>query len=335
MFTSVVPLLAFTLDPMTGSIAAFIGVFGAVAAVVIVLQGAGSSTVEERLDVLAGKKAANSGQQTQVTREALVQEGMQGLSGAVGKLTERFGNLKLLFVQADMSMKPETFFLMMVGFGAVGMFAAFALRLAAPLCPLVGIVTGALPFGWVLFRRKRRFKKFAGQLPDAMELIARALRSGHSLASALKVVVDELPDPISKEFNIAYEEQNLGIPLEQALKNLYYRMPNMDYKFFATAVAIQRQSGGDLAEILDKIGSIIRDRVRIMGQVQALTGEGRISGVVLMALPILLFFAVWRMNPEYVMLLFTDELGRKMVGVAIVLQILGAVAINKIIAIKV
>jgi tight adherence protein B len=168
-----------------------------------------------------------------------------------------------------------------------------------------------------------------------MELIARALRSGHSLASALKVVVDELPDPISKEFNIAYEEQNLGIPIEQALKNLYQRMPNMDYKFFAMAVAIQRQSGGDLAEILDKIGHIIRDRFRILGQVQALTGEGRISGIVLMALPILLFFAVWKLNPDYVMMLFTDEIGKQMVGVAIFLQILGAVAIKKIITIKV
>lgn len=192
-----------------------------------------------------------------------------------------------------------------------------------------------MPLIWLLWRRKRRFKKFASQLPDAMELIARALRSGHSLASGLKVVVDEMPDPISTEFNAVYEEQNLGIPIEQALKNVFNRMPNMDYKFFATAVAIQRQSGGDLAEILDKIGHIIRERFKIMGQVQALTGEGRISGIVLMALPIALFFAVWHMNPDYVMLLFTDELGRKMVAVAAVLQILGAVAIKKIIAIKI
>jgi len=112
-------------------------------------------------------------------------------------------------------------------------------------------------------------------------------------------------------------------------------MPNMDYKFFAMAVAIQRQSGGDLAEILDKIGHIIRERFRIMGQVQALTGEGRISGIVLMALPIALFFAVWKMNPDYVMMLFTDELGRKMVAVAVVLQLLGAYTIKKIITIKI
>lgn len=329
--------LPFAIDPMTGSIVAFLAVFGAVAALVMVFQSSGTSNVENRLDVLAGKKAAVGGTSgsPQVTREALVKESMEGLTGLMAKLVERFANLKMLFAQADSNLKPETFALISLGLFGAGIGIGVVARVAPPLYPLIGLVMSLIPLWVLMFKRARRFKKFAGQLPQAMELIARALRSGHSLASALKVVVDELPDPISKEFNIAYEEQNLGIPLEQSLRNLYQRMPNMDYKFFATAVAIQRQSGGDLAEILDKIGHIIRDRFRIMGQVQALTGEGRISGIVLMALPILLFFAVWRLNPGYVMLLFTDELGRKMVAVAIVLQILGAVTINKIIAIKV
>ena len=141
--------------------------------------------------------------------------------------------------------------------------------------------------------------------------------------------------PISTEFGQAYEEQNLGVPLEQSLKNILVRMPNMDLKFFVTAVAIQKQAGGDMAEILDKIGYIIRERFKIMGQVQALTGEGRISGVVLMALPIALFFAVYYLNPTYIMLLFTEELGRKMIAVAVVLQILGAITIKKIVNIKI
>lgn len=162
-----------------------------------------------------------------------------------------------------------------------------------------------------------------------------ALRSGHSLASGLQVVVHEMPEPISREFGMAYEEQNLGVPIEQALKNVFYRVPNLDFKFFATAVAIQRQSGGDLAEILDKIGHIIRERFRIMGQVQALTGEGRISGIVLMALPIVLFFVMYYLNPEYMMLLFTEEMGRKMIAGAVFLQILGAICIKKIIEIKI
>lgn len=326
--------LPFTLSPLISSLIAFVGVAGAVVALFMLLDGAGGSSVEDRLDILAGKKQAK-GEGTQVTREALVKEGMDGLTGFITNLMNRFGNIKLLFVQADTSITPEKFVAIMGICGALGVVGAIVGRLPVPAYPLMAVVAAMLPFGWLMFRRARRFKKFAQQLPDAMELLARALRSGHSLASAMKVVVDELPDPISMEFNIAYEEQNLGIPVDQSLKNLYTRMPNMDYKFFAMAVAIQRQSGGDLAEILDKIGYIIRERFRILGQVQALTGEGRISGIVLMALPILLFFAVWRMNPDYVMLLFTDELGRQMVAVAVALQIAGAFAIKKIVAIKV
>ena len=201
--------------------------------------------------------------------------------------------------------------------------------------PVFFIMFSSLPLGWLLFRRRQRFAKFATQLPDALELVGRALRSGHSLASGLHVVVEEMPAPISTEFAMVYESQNLGIPIEQALKDMLRRMPNMDLKFFVTSVVIQRQTGGDLAEILDKIGHIIRERFRILGQVQALTGEGRISGVVLMGLPIALFFAVYHLNPSYVMLLFTDPLGRKMIAGAAFLQVLGAVTIKKIVNIKV
>ncbi len=327
--------LPFTITPMMASIVAFIGVFGVIASVIFILQDASGKDIEDRLDVLAGKKKAASSNAPQVTREVLVKEGMKGLAGFSDRIMDRFTSIKLLFVQADTNMKPEVFLMIMVVCGVLGTSATVFLRAPLPFYPLAFVVSAILPFGWLMFKRSRRFKKFGKQLPDAMELVARALRSGHSLNSALKVVVDELSDPIAKEFNIAFEEQNLGIPIEDALKHVYLRVPNMDYKFFVMAVAIQRQSGGDLSEILDKIGKIIRDRFRIMGQIQALTGEGRISGIVLMALPLALFVAVWKLNPTYVMLLFTDELGRKMVAVAIVLQILGAICIKKIIAIKV
>jgi len=178
-------------------------------------------------------------------------------------------------------------------------------------------------------------KAFAAQLPDAMSLIARALRSGHSLASAMNVIVDEMPAPISVEFGMAYEEQNLGIPIERALRGMLKRMPNFDLRFFVTAVAIQKQAGGDLAEILDKIAYVIRERFKILGTVAALTAEGRLSGIVLMALPVGLFMAVYSLNADYVSLLFTDPFGRKMVAGALFMQILGAVVIKKIVDIKV
>ncbi|HVJ84625.1 MAG TPA: type II secretion system F family protein [Caulifigura sp.] len=321
------------MDPMIISIAAFVGVAGVIGAVVMLFGSKNNGSVENRLAVLAGKKAPD--QQISMSREMMMREGMSGLAGWMSQLMERFGNLRLLFTQADLPMKPETFAAIIMGCALLGAAIGIVTRIPVPLIPVVAVTLGVLPMAWLMWRRKRRFAKFAAQMPGAMELIARALRSGHSLASGMHVVCTEMQDPISKEFNIAYEEQNLGIPIDQSLKNMYKRMPNLDFKFFATAVVIQRQCGGDLAEILDKISHIIRERFRILGQVQALTGEGRISGIVLMLLPVALFFAVLYLNPEYVMTLFTDELGRKMIGVAIFLQVLGAVCIKKIIQIKV
>jgi tight adherence protein B len=144
-----------------------------------------------------------------------------------------------------------------------------------------------------------------------------------------------MPDPIAGEFGRVFDEQNLGIPIEDALKNTCDRVPNMDLRFFVTSVGIQRQTGGDLAEILDKIGYVVRERFRILGQVKALTGEGRLSGVVLIALPFGLFGFMLNAKPDYVEPLWKSELGRKMSIAAIIAQILGALVIRKIVNIKV
>jgi tight adherence protein B len=149
------------------------------------------------------------------------------------------------------------------------------------------------------------------------------------------VVAEEMPSPICDEFGRVYEEQNLGIPIEDAMKAMCDRVPNMDLRFFVTSVAIQRQTGGDLAEILDKIGYVVRERYRILGQVQALTGEGRLSGVVLIALPFALFAFMLHIKPDYVEALWTKPLGIKMSIFAIIAQILGAITIKKIVDIKV
>ena len=218
------------LNPTIVSIAAFLGVTGLVTAIVFLVREMGSNSLEDRLDILAGKKSANTG--PELTKEALVQEGMSGLNKFAQSMMERFGNLKLLFQQADSKMKPEQFFLTSALMAGVGFVASMLLRIPVPLYPVLMLFFATFPLMWLMWRRSRRFKKFAKQMPDAMELIARALRSGHSLASGLHVVVEEMPEPISKEFGNAYEEQNLGIPIEQALKNVYYRMPNLDFKFF-------------------------------------------------------------------------------------------------------
>jgi tight adherence protein B len=216
-----------------------------------------------------------------------------------------------------------------------GAVIPIAFRAPVWAAPLAGIAAAILPLFWIILKRKKRLKRFGAQMPDAMELIARALRSGHSLASGFNLVSSEMADPISTEFTRVYEEQNLGIPLEEALQSMAERIPNLDLKFFATAVILQRQTGGDLAEILDKIGYLVRERFKIYGQVQALTGEGRLSGVVLLALPPVLFLAVYKLNPEYISVLFTDTLGKQMLAAAAVMQFLGALVIRKIINIKV
>lgn len=312
----------------------FLGVTGMVTAVAFALSDWGGSKAEDRLQVLAGLKAPELDSKG-LLKEELVKEGVEGISGMVNRVTSRLGNLRNLFVQADSPISINTFFAITAGCTLVGVIIGVAANVPAPLYPVQGLIFGSMPLMWILLRRRSRFKKFAKQLPDALELVGRALRSGHSLASGMHVVVQEMPMPVSTEFAYVYESQNLGIPIEQALKDMLRRMPNLDLKFFVTSVVIQRQTGGDLAEILDKISHIIRERFKILGQVQALTGEGRISGIVLMALPIALFFVVYYLNPDYVMLLFTDPLGRKMIAGAAVLQVLGAVAIKKIVNIKV
>lgn len=322
------------MDPLLISGIVFVSVVGLVIAVGMAIKGFGNTSVEDRLAVMTGQKSASS-EKKSVMKEELVGEGLAGIFDMFSGLKNRLANLTKLFEQADSPIKAEAFFIITIALGVLGGLGAALGGLPAPIYPVAAIAIGSLPLMWLLMRRKSRFKKFAHQLPDALELVARALRSGHSLNSGMHVVVEEMPPPISTEFGVAYEEQNLGFPIERALKNMLDRMPNLDLKFFVTAVVIQRQAGGDLAEILDKIGHIIRERFKILGQVKALTGEGRISGAVLMALPIGLFVATYSMNPDYVMLLFTDELGRKMIAGAVVMQIIGAIVIKKIINIKV
>ena len=203
------------------------------------------------------------------------------------------------------------------------------------LIPVGSAFLGALPFLWLIRRKKKRIKKFLDAMPEAVELISRALRAGHGLASGLRLVADEMQGPIADEFGRVFEEQNLGIPIELSLRGMAERVPSMDVRFFVIAVVIQRATGGDLAEVLDKIGRLIRQRFELAGHVKALTAEGRLSGVVLLALPpgLLAFLCV--SNYDYVSVLFTTPTGTKMLAITAVLQLVGALSIKKIVAIKV
>ena len=300
----------------------------------MVLRGDPEAEVEERLSVLTGaKRAGGKGEASEISE--LLAKAREGTASPIENFVSQYLNLKLLFEQANVNLSVPNFLAIIVALAATGFALPMVAGLSAALAPAMAAFLAILPIMWLLMRRKRRLNKFAAQLPEALELVARALRAGHSLAAGFNLVAQEMSAPIATEFQRAYEEQNLGKPLEEALEGLTHRVPNLDLKFFATAVILQRQTGGDLAEILDKIGHLIRERFQIWGQVQALTGEGRLSGIVLLALPPALFAVVYRMNPDYLMLLFTDEMGKKMLIAGVVSQLVGALVIRKIVNIRV
>ena len=319
------------MDPMMMMILAFVAVAGLVGAVAFLLAGQGQSRVAERLDQLIGRNANKDSSADMLLRQALQEADKKTL---LDRITPEYFNLTKMFEQADVNIRPSALFGIALALGVAGGLLG-AVTLNIYVAPVTGGLLFSLPFFWLLMKRSARLKAFAAQLPDAMELTARALRAGHSLAAGMHVVAEEMPDPIAKEFRRVYDEQNLGIPLEEALKGVIERVPNLDLRFFVTSVIIQRQTGGDLAEILDRIGHVVRERFKILGQVKALTAEGRLSGVVLIALPIGLFLMMLGMKPDYIRLLWTEEMGRKMSIGAIVLMIIGSYAIKKIVDIKV
>jgi tight adherence protein B len=317
------------------AIAAFVAVAALVGGVAMLLREQPASRIEDRLDLLTGATTPAATKDELKKQKSVLSQPLDDRPGFVESIFSRFGNIRLLIQQADTTLTLSRLVLISSVLALAGAGLGAATGFHAAFLPVVAVFMALLPILWLLWRRKRRRKQFGAQLPDALEMLARSLRSGQSLQAGFNMVSNEMSPPIGKEFGRVFEEHNLGIPMEETLKDLTERVPNLDLKFFATAVILQRQTGGDLAEILDKIGSLIRQRFQIWGQIQALTGEGRLSGVVLMGLPVLLFFAVYYLNPDYVMMLFTDPIGKKMLAVAIFLQVLGALVIRKIVNIKV
>ena len=320
------------MDPAIISVLAFIAVAGVVGVIAYFFRNKELTRAAERLDTLIARGGRKESSADLLLKQALQEVDRKTILDA---LTPSFFKLERTFEQADANIRPSALFAISIGLSLVGAMLSALIARTMYVAPVGAVIFFAIPWIWLMAKRNRRLKTFAGQLPDALELVARALRAGHSLAAGLHVVAEEMPPPISKEFGRVYEEQNLGIPLEEAMRGICDRVPNLDLRFFVTSVAIQRQTGGDLAEILDKIGHVVRERYRILGQVKALTAEGRLSGLVLIALPFGLFLMMLHMKPDYISLLWTDPLGIKLSIFALVLQIVGAYSIKKIVDIKV
>jgi tight adherence protein B len=319
------------MTPMLIALLAFVGVSVLVGTLAFVFTGGDSDKVSNRLDSFTGKRAKTD-KSASILRKQAFEYDKKSLMKA---LSIKLPSMERLFLQADCHIAPTT--LMAIGaiLAAIGGTGSWIATQKWYLAPVGAFVMFLVPWIWLWNKRRVRLKKFAGQLSDALELVARALRAGHSLGAGMHVVAEEMPSPIADEFNRVYEEQNLGISVDDTLRNMVERVPNLDLKFFVTSVLVQRQTGGDLAEILDKIGYVVRERYRILGQVKALTAEGRLSGIILIALPFGLFLMMLHMKPDYVEKLWTHPMGIQMSVAALIAQVLGAIVIKKIVEIKV
>ena len=205
-------------------------------------------------------------------------------------------------------------------------------RLSMPIGAAVGF---SVPFLVLRSKRTRRLRTFEEAFPEALDLISRALKAGHAFATGLKMVADEMAEPIGPEFRKTFDEQNFGLPLKDSLENLTLRVPLLDMKFFATAVLIQRETGGNLSEILENLAHVVRERFKILRQVRVYTAHGRLTGYVLLALPAVLAIALSFINPEHMNMLFRERLGQMMLMAAIVMQFFGFMWIRQVVKIEV
>ena len=316
-------------------IAASVGICVAaiIGAAAVMVRGDETSIAEDRLSSLTAKSSKNS--LVGDDESLLLRSPLDSTTNFVEQWMTRQFDMKVMLEQAGIKMPLSKFALLCFGMAGLGTIGCLFAPIPWFIAPVAGLILFFIPFYWVSMMKKRRINKFNMQLPEALEMLSRSLRAGHSLGAGFGLIADEMPDPLAREFGRCFEEQNFGVSLEQSLESMTQRIPNLDLRFFATAVILQRQTGGDLAEILDKIGNLVRARYRLAGQIQALTGEGRLSGIVLLALPPGLFTAMLFLNKDYVMKLFTDPMGQWLLGGAIVMQFLGAIVIRKIIDIKV
>jgi tight adherence protein B len=247
----------------------------------------------------------------------------------------RFQLLRQLHRQADCRV-PLAIFVLATPLLALGaLLLALSLHQTLLLALLPACILGALPAGYLYWLKGRRMAKFERQLPEALELVSRALRAGHAFSVGLNLVGDEAADPIGIEFRRVFDEVSVGVALTQALQNMTDRLDCLDLRFFVTAVLVQRETGGNLAEIIDSLAGLIRKRFELQLKVNALSAEGRFSGLILLGLPIVVGFLLYEMNPEYMGLLFTDPMGQNMLMVGSFLMVTGAIIMKRMVAIKV
>jgi tight adherence protein B len=267
---------------------------------------------------------------TSFVNEVAAVSSLAALERALAQFAGRLRPLERLIERAGYSTSLGTFVLASVF--AAGLGALTAMQLVGEPIAVVGaaVLLGSAPLLFFRFAAKRRVAKFEEQFPEAIDLIARALRAGHAFTTGLGMVADEVAEPARSEFRLVHDRQNYGMPLQDALKGLAERVQLLDARFFVTAVLTQRESGGNLSEVLDSLSKVIRERFKLKRQVRVLSAHGRITGSVLAGLPLALAGLMFFIAPEHIGLLFNDPLGRRMIAVAAVLQVVGFLAMRRI-----
>jgi len=243
--------------------------------------------------------------------------------------------LKRMLEQADLHITVTRLLMFSVMAGMLAALAASVVTISWLGIVVAGLMAAMVPFVHVVWKRRKRLNAFLEHLPDALELMCRALASGHGFAESLHMIATEMPEPIATEFRKTYEEQNLGLSLKLALENMAERIPLLDLRLCITAIMIQRETGGNLAEILEKVAYTIRERFRIMEDLKTLTTSSRMSAWILCGLPIFVALTITVLNPEYMSVLWIDPRGHKLIATAITMQITGMLIIRKILAIKI
>ncbi len=292
----------------------------------------GVKRVKQQLQSLSAERKANRANGSIVRNRPL---------SSIPRLNRMLSSMPLmlkldtLLLQANSRQPLGVFLLLTFVLGLAGFYLVSTLaRDMLPAFP-VAIVMGGLPFFRLFMQKKSRMKKFEAQLPEALELMARSLRAGHAFVGGLQMAAQEFDEPIGPEIQKTVAQINLGISVEQALKNLTERVDCQDLKFLAVSIIIQRESGGNLAEILENVGTLIRARAKLRGKIRTFSAEGKMSAIILTGIPFAIALILALINPEYPRVLLTDPIGKALIVVALIMMAVGMAVMKKMIAIKV
>ena len=310
---------------------------GAVAGVFVLFanrsEGALRRQVEGRLREVAGH--VEVGPETRASVLKTVITGPLPTVEKVAKRTARGSALQLQLEQSGVNKSLSGILVICVALAALTFFGAMYFGVRSMYAAPLALGAFFVPFGVVRHKRTMRLRRFEEHFPEALDLMSRAVRAGHAFSAGMKMAADEVDDPVGPEFRKTFDEQNYGLPLKESLDNLVVRVPLLDVRFFATAVLIQRDTGGNLAEILDNLAAVVRERFKILRQVRVHTAHGRMTGYVLMAIPAFLAVALSIINPDHMNELFRDRVGQMLLMGAVVMQAIGFFWINQVVKIEV